>query len=64
MECGTFKSVLPAKHEMTGITEDLENESFIDHQDRGITDDKNVEDQEDMEEHGRDIQRRRSLGKV
>ena len=39
---------------MAGVTEDLENEPFIDDQDRGVTDDEDVEDQENMEGHGSD----------
>ena len=54
MECGTIKPVLPVKHDMAGVTEDLEIEPFIDDQDRGVTDDEDVEDQENMEVHGSD----------
>ena len=32
----------------------MENEWFLDDQDRGVTDDEDFEDQEDMEGHGGD----------
>ena len=54
LECGTIKPVLPVKHDVAGVTEDLENEPFIDDQDRGVTDDEDVEDQENMEVHASD----------
>ena len=39
---------------MTGVTDELENEPFIDDQNRRVTDDEDVEDQKDMERHGSD----------
>ena len=54
LECGTFRSVLPVKQDMTGVTENLENESFIGDQDTRVTDDEDIEDQEDLEGDGGD----------
>ena len=44
MACTACKLVLPVKHDMTGVTEELENESFIGDQDRGVTDDEDMEE--------------------
>ena len=49
LERGACKSLLPVKHDITGVTEELGIEPFIDDQDTGVTDDEDVEDQEDME---------------
>ena len=54
MECGTLESVLPVKQDVTAVTENLENEPFIGDQDTRVTDDEDVEDQEDIERDGGD----------